>query len=357
MKKGLKSLKFCFHLMWSYKKLIIFYFILPIFRIEAQNKAIIKEEFIFTDAPFAQCHASTIVETSNGMVAAWFGGTAEKNKDVEIWLSRRNSNKWSLPESVANGMYEGDRYPCWNPVLYQIPHGTLILYYKVGPDPSAWWGMTKRSFDQGKSWSAPTRLPDPVLGPVKNKPVLLKNGILICPSSSEKKDWKVQMDMTKDFGETWMNPVFVDPESTFEVIQPTILQLPGNLLRILCRSRQGKIMTSVSHDLGNSWSSIRPTELPNPNSGIDAVTLKNGTNVLVFNPVCIPPGKWGGPRTPLAVAVSEDGMHWEKKLILEDQPGEYSYPAIIQTSDGLVHVTYTWKRIRIKHVILDPVLL
>ena len=59
-------------------------------------------------------------------------------------------------------------------------------------------------------------------------------------------------------------------------------------------------------------------------------------------------------RTPLNVALSEDGRHWAALAVLEDDPGEYSYPAVIQTSDGLVHVTYTWRRQRVKHVVVDP---
>ena len=54
------------------------------------------------------------------------------------------------------------------------------------------------------------------------------------------------------------------------------------------------------------------------------------------------------------VAISRDGKKWQASLVLENGPGEYSYPAVIQTSDGLVHITYTWKRQRIKHVVFEP---
>jgi len=56
----------------------------------------------------------------------------------------------------------------------------------------------------------------------------------------------------------------------------------------------------------------------------------------------------------LNVAVSRDGKVWEAALVLESEPGEYSYPAIIQSSDGRVHITYTWKRQRVKHAVVDP---
>ncbi len=89
------------------------------------------------------------------------------------------------------------------------------------------------------------------------------------------------------------------------------------------------------------------TALPNPNSGTDAVTLKDGRHLLVYNHTA-------KGRSPLNLAVSREGAAWEAALILESTVGEYSYPAIIQTSDGLVHITYTWKRQKVKHVVVDP---
>ncbi|MCH7687087.1 MAG: exo-alpha-sialidase, partial [Planctomycetes bacterium] len=129
-------------------------------------------------------------------------------------------------------------------------------------------------------------------------------------------------------------------------IQPTILKHPDRL-QILCRSRQGKIVESWSADNGRSWTELAAISLPNPNAGIDAVTLKNGQHLLVYNHTT-------RGRHMLNVAVSSDGKTWKAAMVLENQPGEFSYPAVIQTSDGLVHTTYTWKRRRVKHVVIDP---
>src|SRR5262245_56120734 len=124
----------------------------------ATNSALLKSEFIFETAPFRECHASTIVETKGGLVSAWFGGTKERNPDVGIWLSRHEDGHWSAPVEVANGVQPPtNRFPCWNPVLFQSINGPLLLFYKVGPSPSRWWGMLMTSGDNGKTWSKARR--------------------------------------------------------------------------------------------------------------------------------------------------------------------------------------------------------
>ena len=77
------------------------------------------------------------------------------------------------------------------------------------------------------------------------------------------------------------------------------------------------------------------------------MTLADGRFLLVYNHT--PKG-----RTPLNVALSKDGIDWKPALVLENEPGEFSYPAVIQARDGLVHITYTWQRQRIRHVVVDP---
>jgi len=314
----------------------------------ASGDAIVKSEFIFERAPFASCHASTIVETKAGLVTAWFGGAHERNPDVGIWVSRQDKNGWSKVAEVANGIQPtGERFPCWNPVLFQPTRGPLLLFYKAGPSPSEWWGMLTTSTDGGASWSKPRRLPDGFLGPIKNKPVQLQDGSLLCGSSTEHAGWRVHIERTTDLGETWRKTEPLNDRAQFGAIQPTILVNRSAAIQILCRSRQGKITESWSSDGGKTWSAMKTTSLPNPNAGIDAVMLNDGRALLVYN-------HSEKSRSPLNVAVSSDGKTWKAALILEGQPGEYSYPAVIQTSDGLVHITYTWKRVRIKHVVIDP---
>jgi predicted neuraminidase len=309
----------------------------------------VQAEFIYETAPFPECHASTLAETKSGLIVAWFGGTREKHPDVGIWLSRSTADGWTTPVEAANGAQaDGKRHPCWNPVLFQMPSGPLVLFYKVGPSPNTWWGMRIESADDGKTWSKPERLPDEIAGPIKNKPILLTDGTLLCGSSTEDQGWRVHVEFTKDAGQTWKRSDALCDGTTVQAIQPTILRHSGDKLQMLSRPRSaGRILAAWSDDAGQTWSPLEPIALPNPNSGIDAVTLKDGRHVLVYNHT--PRG-----RSPLNVAVSNDGKTWDAAAVLESEPGEYSYPAVIQTADGKVHITYTWKRKKIRHVTLDP---
>jgi predicted neuraminidase len=325
--------------------------------INAQNpfsvaSAVVKSEFIYKpeDVTFPSCHASTIVETSNGLIAAWFGGTDEKNPDVGIWISRFENGKWNIPVEVANGIQSKDlRYPTWNPVLFKKDNGEIVLYYKVGPDPRSWWGMFKTSFDNGKTWSSENKIPDNLLGPIKNKPVRLPDGKILYPTSFETPEkWNIYLETSDQDLKNWQK-ISID-NGNLNSIQPSVLFHKDGTLQLLCRSRNKTINTTWSKDNGKTWSSLTQTELPNNNAGTDAVTLSDGRQLLVFSPIT-------KGRYKLGVAVSDDGINWNAAVLLEndsDKESEYSYPAVIQTKDGLVHITYTWKRELIKHVIIDP---
>lgn len=315
---------------------------------QGANSAIVTREFLYDSAPFPSCHASTIAETQDGLVTAWFGGTHEKHPDVGIWVSRLVEGKWTVPVEVANGVESPEkRYPCWNPVLFQPKTGPLLLFYKVGPSPDTWWGMLMTSTDSGKTWTAGHRLPDGILGPIKNKPIQLPNGDLLCGTSSEHDGWRVHFERSTDLGRTWKASPAVNDGKQIGAIQPSFLVHRDGRLQAVGRTRQKFVFEVSSTDAGQTWGPLTLTTLPNPNAGTDAVTMADGRHVIVYNHT-------GSGRSPLNVAISDNGTDWQAALVLENEPGEYSYPAVIQSSDGLLHVTYTWKRKKIRHVVVDP---
>lgn len=342
-------------------------------RAEESAPALLRLSFIDDAPPYPEAHASTIVEIAEAVQgAAWFGGTKERNPDVEIWFARCESGRWSSPVRVADGVQtDGTRYPTWNPVLFQPPGEELLLFYKVGPTPQDWWGMVISSADGGRRWSTPRRLPDGILGPIKNKPVVLADGAWLSPSSVEAGEgvgadagagWSLHFERSDDHGATWTKSEPVASPLNIDAIQPSVLVHRDGGLQAVARTRQGALGSTWSIDGGRIWSPLGAVDLPNPNSGTDAVTLADGRKLIVYNPTAHAPGTPGkGPRSPLALALSDDGVHWRRVLTLEIEPpgspplvSGFAYPAVIQTSDGLLHLTWTWDRKRIRHAIVDP---
>lgn len=317
-------------------------------------------EFIFSDAPFEGAHASTIVELRDGgLLSAWFAGREEGDPSVEIWTARKpEDSSWSTPRALT----DFPEMPCWNPVLFRDA-GKLWLFFKVGPSPREWVGAYRTSTDGGRTWSPVEYMPAGQLGPIRNKPIVLSNGDILAgtsveagyeggtPADAPYRSWATWIERSPDGGKTWQKhgPITV-PGENYGVIQPTLWETDEGHVKMLMRStgRIGWICSSVSTDGGKTWSPARPTDLPNPNSGIDAVKLSDGRVVLVYN-------HSQDSRSPIHLAVSsDDGESWGDPLILEQGEGEFSYPAIIQTGDGTIHITYTWKRQRIRHLTVDP---
>jgi predicted neuraminidase len=310
----------------------------------AVASAAVRQDFIFEKAPFASCHAATIVETKkSGMLAAWFGGDAEGRPNVAIWASRLQNGAWSEPFELVRE----PNIATYNPVLFYSKDGTLWMYYKFGPHPTRWSAGRIFSRDDGKTWSTPEHLPAGIYGPIKNKPLVLNDGTVVSGTSVESYNaWTVWVERSTDNAKTWTKhgPVLYPP-TVYAAIQPAIVGLPNGRLRMFVRTtdRIKRIARADSTDGGKTWTDLVPTDLPNPNSGIDAVALRDGRILIIYNHT-------EKGRSPLNLAVSADGERWKPVMALESEPGgEFSYPAIIQASDGSVHIVYTWNRKLIKH--------
>ncbi|HYZ85926.1 MAG TPA: sialidase family protein [Bryobacteraceae bacterium] len=320
-------------------------------------------EFVADPLPTPSCHASTIVQLPSGdVMVAWFGGTAEGKPDVAIWSATRHDGTWSKPVVLA----QEPSVATYNPVLFYTKDGTLWLYYKFGPHPTSWTAARRFSRDDGKTWSDVEHLPAGIYGPIRVKPLILGDGTILSPTSVESyHSWAAWIEESTDGGKTWTKhgPITVpaniakaivnnasqstNPFSwahTTGIIQPVLIPMGGQKLKLFARSTAniGNVVTADSSDLGRTWSDSRVVDLPNPNAGIDAVRLKDGRLVMIYNHST-------SARTPLNLAVSRDGETWKPIETLESEPGEYSYPAMILGSDDALHITYTWKRQNIRY--------
>ena len=344
------------------------------------------------EGPFLECHSASIAENRRGdLVATYFAGVKERTPDCSIYVSikKKGSNEWSAPILAGDGVFvlgtedaaragiedtttlagEGPvkarrsdkafrkadasrmrRKACWNPVLMQEPGGDMVLYYKIGLKVSDWTAWVVRSRDGGKTWGDREYLGDSLLGPVKNK-IMANAGRLIAPTSLESHGWHLYFELSDDGGKTWRKTPFVEADTTILAIQPALLRLGGANIAAVARTRNRQVAYTESHDNGETWSKIELLSMPNNNSGLDAVTTRDGRHVMICNDWPIEPDKQKGARTPLSLMTSDDGKTWTHWMTLEDSPiSQYSYPSIIETSDGHLHCIYTWRRRRIKHV-------
>jgi predicted neuraminidase len=324
-------------------------------------KSVAKELIVGGQKPFASCHASHLALLPGGdILAVWFAGSREGADDVAIWGARKHNGAWSAPFCLA----DEEGLPHWNPVLFTKENGEIWLFYKVGSLIKEWYTKLKISRDNGLTWTEPVELVPGDRGgrgPVRNKVIVLTDGTWLAPASTEDGIWQAFVDISEDQGKSWIKsgdiriqgldygsiqgvqsdiPVSDQSFNGRGVIQPTLWESEPGKVHMLLRSTEGRIYRSDSADGGRSWCNAYPTSLPNNNSGIDVAKLENGTLVLVYNPV----GMNWGPRTPLVLSASQDNGHtWGNEFVLEDEEGEFSYPAVI--SDGKdLFVTYTWKR-------------
>jgi len=287
-------------------------------------------------------HCSTLAEAANGdLVAVWYGGSFESADDQVLFLARRRKGErvWAQPEALIRNSIQ----PPGNAVVFRDGRDRLwIVWCRMeAPRPlrrGGGWGQTRlwyrTSEDHGVTWSEDR----PFLGGLgeglRNVPITLANGALLLPLGRS-------FALTGDQGRTWEQVGAVARGG-----QPTVVErADGSLLTLL---RQGpRILQTESRDGGRTWSPTVATALPNPNAGIAMARLRNGHLVLVYN-------HSENARSPLNLARSlDEGRTWEAPLALESNPGEYSYPSLIQSADDRIQIVYTYRRYAIMHVELN----
>jgi predicted neuraminidase len=306
-----------------------------------------------------------LVETTpNHLCVVWKGGPGQGEcnidlkENVGVWISHFDGDLWSEPQEVVSQEHS----VCWNPVLCKLSETKLLLFYRVGPNPRQVVNFLKRSFDGGHTWLQEEMLPAGITGPTKNRPIVTAEGGLICPSSisvGEPSDlWKATacwIEMSADEGVHWkkIGPLELQ-DRKFGLIEPALFYDANRNLHMFCRDRAhkigktGYIWEAISSDGGYTWSAFQQTLFPNPDAAFDVIDRGEGNLVLIYN-------HSHTNRYPLNLSTSSDGgLHWSEPLVI-DVVGEF--PAAIETSDGLIHVTYavpfSGKQRRIKHLVIE----
>lgn len=312
--------------------------------VEEVRLTVSKSSFIVppNEMPTPLCHAATLVETASGeLMAAWYGGSRQGAQDVRIWGANYRDHQWHAPRQLTEPLPDNtDAH--WDPVLFS-QDSLLHLYFRAGKSPRLWQSYHQLSPDYGYSWSSAQPQIQGFHGPIRNQPLVLSEERTLYPSSTENHGWQAHIEVQDR--QNMIRALLPDP-LYLDAIQPALLDHGDCVVQALCRTRSGIIAQSHSRDCGDSWSELEATSLPNPSAAIGATTLRNGLHLLVYNPVTT-------GRSPLVVALSDDGQTWHHQLTLEDSEGEFSYPAVIEADNGSIHIVYTWHRKAIRHVELE----
>ncbi len=302
---------------------------------------------------FPRCHSSQVYALLDGsLIAAWWNGSEEAGKDLVIRGARRlpGKDRWESPVILADtpNSTEG------NPVFFMPSRDELWLFYRTGfPWAKILW---MRSTDEGETWTQPEPFINEPGWTLRNRIIRLQNGTIVIPALTRDSP-KLQLSRaqtvfiySEDHGKTWKrtNLVRTNPGNN----EPALFQRSdGSLLaymRPYDRDPTDRFLWQCeSFDSGRTWTEAKRTNIKNPSSAIELLKLQSGHVVLAFNDS-------HETRSPLCLALSlDDGRTWKYKRTLENGPGRFSYPALAQSPDDRIHVTYTFRRTHIKHAELN----
>jgi len=342
-------------------------------------KPLYEEEFIFDPQieDHGHVHASCIVECPNGdLRAVWYENGRElpppyyserrdKSDDVRIGGSRKpiGADSWEKPFVMSDTFGVSNNNPCmaidrrghlWlvHATLLGVPRwtwGSALLRYKISsrydrPGPPIWDReniLVPRIAELEEMASEGNPLSSRLGWMPRAHPLIRSDGAVVIPLANEN-FYIAAMAITQDSGETW---TFSKPVPGRGVIQPTLVEFPDGTITAFFRTSGGRIRRSDSLDGGITWSQMREIDLIHPGSGLEAILLRNGHLLMIYNDK-------EDARDRLAVSISTDrGRTWRWTRHLEDTPGErFDYPSIIQARDDTLHATYTYNLRTIKHV-------
>lgn len=364
----------------------------------------------FLPSPCVQNHAANLAFLADGtLTCVWFGGTMEGMGDISIYMSRlaAGSTVWSVPEKMSDDPQKSEQ----NPLVFTAPDGKVWLIFTSQTSGNQDGAVVKRriSEDGGRTFGPVDILCDSP-GTFVRQPVIVNgNGDWLLPVfrciGEPGQRWTGNADtaavlLSQDAGTSWK---MVDlPGSVGAVHMNIVPRGDGQMVAFFRNRFAEQILRSTSSDDGLTWSAPVPTTLPNNNSSIQTIALKNGRIAIIYNHSNAltssdrrhslydeieaeegvqavsaeagssvdgrPKAIWGVPRAPMSLAFSGDGGEtFAAPRHLETGDGycltnnskdalnrEYSYPSIIEGPDGALHIAYTYYRRAIKYVWLEP---
>lgn len=313
--------------------------------------------------------ANLLVLPSGDLLLTYYAGIYERGSGESIVLSRlsKGSKRWTEPVVVSYHAGWANQ----NPLLFLAPDKTIWLFHTTqrgGHDQTKDLVYALKSTDEGHTWSEPfTLFPQP--GLYTRQPVVVFQNQWLFPvyhsaggsiTSNAQKDHSY-VEVSADSGATWKE---CDVAGSGGYVQMNIVPISPTHLVAFFRSRYADwIYKSESSD-GCSWTTPQATALPNNNASIQAIALKDGHLAMIFNNTQAelkPEHADTASRRILSLALSEDGgktWPWIRDIenpalsqpILPLEDPEYSYPSIVQSADGMIHVAYTFRRETIKYM-------